>query len=195
MKLKNWNCDDTQKTKIVMKPKTHIVMKLKNSNWAEPQNPNSERKKLYKKLKWWKNQKLKWWQNSKTLIGTKLKHLNWAKSKKNPNGDKTQMEQKEKFTTIWAEDILTWLRDYFLSSNLEWHFHDKKKAPTGQIMVGTSIWTIIVILFTMFKVFKNFQKMYRMFIMFLKVILFIRGCSRITDVHVRIFWHSYSDTS
>ena len=37
MKLKNSNSDETQKTKIVMKLKTKILMKLKNSFSDETQ--------------------------------------------------------------------------------------------------------------------------------------------------------------
>ena len=140
MKVKKLNCDETQKlklwwyskTKIVMKPKTHIVMKLKNSNWAEPQNPNSEKKNYIKKnSNGEKNQKLKWWQNSKTQIGTKLKHLNSTKSKKKTKWWQNSNGTKGKIYNHMGRRYLNLVAGLFLSSNLEWHFHDKKKGPNG----------------------------------------------------------------
>ena len=62
-KLKNSNCDKTQKLKLWQNSKTWIVTKLKKSNCD-------------------KNQKLKWGQNSKTEFATKLKNWNCDQTQK-----------------------------------------------------------------------------------------------------------------
>ena len=61
MKLKNSNCDETQKGKLQWNSKNVIVMKLKNSNDDETKNSK--------------------WQNSKTQIVIKLKNSNCDKIK------------------------------------------------------------------------------------------------------------------
>ena len=68
MKLKNSNCDESQKIKFRWNSKTQIVIKLKNSNCDA-------------------TQKRKLWWNSKTQIVMKLK---------NSNCDNTQIVTKLK---------------------------------------------------------------------------------------------------
>ena len=60
-KLKNSNCEQTQKTQIVTNLKTQIVTKLKNSNYD-------------------KTEKLKFWQNWKPQTGTKPQKINCDKT-------------------------------------------------------------------------------------------------------------------
>ena len=101
VKLKNSNCDKTQKLKLWWNSKTQIVINLKISNCEETQ-----------KLIGLQNSKLKLWVNSKTKNGTKLKKSNFDKTQKlklwqnwncNQNQmwktqiDKTQIVAKVKF--------------------------------------------------------------------------------------------------
>ena len=59
MKLKNSNCDESEKLKWWWKSKTVIAMKFKDSNGYQTQNSKCD-----------KTQKLKFWQNWKTQIVT-----------------------------------------------------------------------------------------------------------------------------
>ena len=77
MKLKNSNCDETQKLKLWKNSKTQIVIKLKNSKVT--------------KLK-----KINLWQKSKTQIVTK------AELWQNSICDKTQIVTKHK---LWQKSI------------------------------------------------------------------------------------------
>ena len=79
MKLKNINCDETQKLKLWQNIKTQIVMNLKNSKCNEPQKP-----------KLWLNKE----GEKKTHIETKLKTF-YCETLNNSNWDKTQ-----KFTKL-----------------------------------------------------------------------------------------------
>ena len=114
MKLKNSNCDETQKLNFFSNSKTQIMMKLKNSNcdqtpklklWWNSKNSNCDKNKKIKL--WWnsKNQivkkthvltKLKLWQksNEKTqkIYVTKLKL--WQNSR-----TQTMTKQKNQFVT------------------------------------------------------------------------------------------------
>ena len=71
-KLKNSNCDKSQKLRLWQYSKTQIVTNLTNSKCYKTQNSN-----CYKTIK-----KKKLWQNSKTKILTKLKNSNCNKTKK-----------------------------------------------------------------------------------------------------------------
>ena len=124
-KLKNSNCDRTQKLKLWpnsklklgKNPNTQIVQKVKNANGDKTQKVKlckffktlttlkySNRDKT-QKLKLWPNSKLKLWQNSycdKTPIVTKLKMWrNVAKLKLWQNA-RTQIMTKLK-TQIWTK--------------------------------------------------------------------------------------------
>ena len=77
-KLRNSNCDKTQKLKLWQNSNTQIVTKVENSETeivTKLKNSNCD-----------KTQKLKFWQNSKTQIVTKLKNSNCEQTKNSNYG-------------------------------------------------------------------------------------------------------------
>ena len=77
IKLKNFNCDETWKTKIVMKLQNSNCDETQNSNFDETKSSNCDESK---NSNCDETQKLKLWWNSKTQIVIKL----------NSNGDKPE---------------------------------------------------------------------------------------------------------
>ena len=84
MKLKNSNCDETQKlqwwwyskTQMWWNSKTQIVMKLKNSNFDKTQNCDKHQKfKMRQNSHCDTTQELKSWQNSENFNGDKTENL------------------------------------------------------------------------------------------------------------------------
>ena len=126
MKLKNSNCDETQKLKLQWNSKTQTVMKLKSSNCDK--NSNVE-----------KTQKLKLWQKSKTQIVTKLKL--WQKS----NYAKTQM--------LWNSNCDKTLKlKLWQNSNTQTVAKLKNKnCDKTQIMIKLKMWRKI----REFKIWQN----------------------------------------
>ena len=76
-KLKNTNCDKTQKIKLLQKSKAQIVTKLKNSMWR---NFKTQIVTKLKNSNCDKTQKIKLLPNSKNQIVTNLKYSNCDKT-------------------------------------------------------------------------------------------------------------------
>ena len=103
-KLKNSNYGKTQKCKFWQNLKTQIVTKLENSNCDKTQ-----------KLKLGQNSKLKLWQNSKTQIMTKLKLWHNSKTWIVTKLKLKQVVTKWKKSKLWPNiknQILTKLKNF-----------------------------------------------------------------------------------
>ena len=119
MKLKNSNCDDTQKLKLLWNSKTQIVMKLENSNCDKTQtqivmNPNNSKCDEIQKLKLWQNSNC-----DKFQIVTKLKlykNSNCDKTWKLKNSNCEEKNQKLKFWQNSKTWIVTKLESWQISS-------------------------------------------------------------------------------
>ena len=92
-KLKNSNCDKTQKLKFWQSSKTETLTELKNSNCDKTQTViklKNSKLNTIKQLKLWQNYKKKKWQNFETqIVKEKNSRTQIVKKIEKPNCYKT----------------------------------------------------------------------------------------------------------